>query len=81
MTAKPENINLNRITALLAARAELNPDYTDREHMAADLGFLLGWLARIAATDYMVRAELIQRLEDLGVEEGREIIVNRYRIR
>lgn len=37
---------------------------TKGETMAAQLGLLMGWMARIAATDWIVHEELDARLEE-----------------
>lgn len=36
---------------------------TKGESMAAQIGLLMGWMSRIAATDWMVREELEARLK------------------
>jgi hypothetical protein len=74
-----KNPRIEQIIQLINAHAHSKGYTTKGEHMAAEIGYLVGWLASIAESDWTVRQELQSRLEQLGVTEARSIVMNKRR--
>lgn len=71
----------NEILQLINAYAHKNEYETTTEHLAAEVGYLTGWLASVIARDWTLENELRARLEQYNIVEASSEIMNKRKHR
>lgn len=74
---RAQQTTINQILQLVNAYAHAQEYKTTTEHLAAEVGYLAGWLASIVDTDWCVRNELEARLEKYKITEASSEIMNK----